>query len=226
MKTIVLIEDDEKIAALLTRHLEEHYTVKHFINPLRALENLPKLSDVGVVILDLTLPHMDGLEVCTKIREQSSVPIIISSARRDIDDKLFALENGADDYLPKPYDVRELLARVNLLSKRVVAEVVGTKKVIELDESGTDVYVRGEKIALTMSEYEILKLLYEHPNQTIPRMVIANTISKHRLESAVESINVLIARLRKKIEPDTAEPMFIETVRGVGYRFNDAFLNS
>jgi len=221
MKKVLLVEDDEEIAGLLKRFLSEYYEVIHFNHPYSALGFLRKES-VSVIILDLTLPDMDGLALCTEIRSFCTASIIISSARSGIEDKLYALENGADDYLPKPYDTRELLARIKLLIKREPDESE-SKSLFYFDTTCSQLYFKDQKVELTLTEYEIFKLLYDHANQAISRMDIANSISKHRFDSGVESINVLIGRLRKKIEPDLSNPIYIQTIRGVGYRFSDEF---
>jgi len=223
MQKVLIIEDDLKIAELLKRFLKDHYDAVHFTLPSASLKYL-KDNSVSVIILDLNLPEMDGLELCQKLHAISPAPIIVSSARTGIEDRLFALENGADDYLQKPYDSRELLARLNILSKR--ARKTSTQSsVFSVDSKMQIVTYKKRSIELTLSEFEIFKLLFKNPNQIISRTDIANSISKHRFNSGVESINVLIGRIRKKIEPDLQNPIYIQTVRGVGYRFSDEFSN-
>lgn len=217
MIKILMVEDDEGLALLLKRFLEDNgVSVETVIKPSEALELLGS-ETYDVVILDLSLPEMDGLILCKKIRSLTDIGIIISSARGQIADKLEALDTGADDYLPKPYDPRELLARIKVLHKRLNPGALEKEELFRLDEEAMQVYYKNELLNLTRAEYEILRLFLNRPNRTISRADIANSIDSHRFESGVDSINVLIARLRKKIEEEPQQ--YIQTVRGVGYRF-------
>lgn len=218
IKTL-LIEDDIAIADVLTRFLNTNdIEVIHAIKPSQAL-NLLKKSSVDMIILDLTLPEIDGLELCSQLRHISHAPIIISSARSDINDKLTGLENGADDYLAKPYDPRELLARMQSVLKRTGKIAPNQDVRFVVDEESTQIFHNNQVLDLTPAEYQILKLFIDNSGQTISRADIANSIESHRFESGMESINVLIGRLRKKIEVDTHKPQYLKTIRGIGYRF-------
>ena len=216
---LLLIEDDEQMADLLIRFLEEHeMNVAHVTRPSQALAIL-EVEQFELIILDLSLPEMDGLELCRKIRQSSEIHIIISSARSDLDDKLIGFENGADDYLPKPYSPRELLARIkSILKRQGTTESIESSSVFRVDEGSTQVYLNDEVLKLTLAEYEILKLLIKRANQTVSREDIANSIDSHRFDSGVESINILIGRIRKKLDADNFDT-YIQTVRGIGYRF-------
>lgn len=217
---LLLIEDDVQMAELLTRFLKkEGMRVSHVTRPSQAMTVL-NVEPFDLIVLDLSLPEMDGLMLCRKIREFSDIPIIISSARTDLDDKLTGLENGADDYLPKPYDPRELMARIKTVLRRkgMPEEASEPASRFRLEEDSTQIYFDGGALKLTLAEYEILKLLLRHPNRTISRADIANSIESHRFESGVESINILIGRIRKKLDPEHFDT-FIQTVRGIGYRF-------
>jgi len=217
---LLLIEDDEQMADLLGRFLEEQQMhVSHVTRPSQAMTIL-EIEKFDLIILDLSLPEMDGLELCRKIREITDIYIIISTARSDLDDKLIGFENGADDYLPKPYSPKELLARIKSMLKRQ-----GNLKVEEQNESRfkiyeerTQIFFDEEALQLTLAEYEILKLLMKRHAQTVSREEIANSIDSHRFDSGVESINILIGRIRKKLDPNNYDT-FIQTVRGIGYRF-------
>jgi len=216
---LLLIEDDEQMADLLKRFLEENtMQVSHVVRPSQALAIL-EIESFDLIILDLSLPEMDGLELCRKIRETSDIPIIISSARSDLNDKLVGFENGADDYLPKPYSPRELLARIKTILRRQgnVEEKEEQGRFV-VDENSTQILLDGSVLKLTLAEYEILKLLIKKANQTVSREEIANSIDSHRFDSGVESINILIGRIRKKLDAKKYDT-FIETVRGIGYRF-------
>ena len=216
---LLLIEDDQQMADLLVKYLnKEGIGVTHLLRPSQALASLA-VHHYDLIILDLSLPEMDGLDLCKKIREMSDVYIIISSARSDLDDKLQGLENGADDYLPKPYDPRELLARIKSVMKRsnhvIVVEEEG---LFYIDDAATQIYKKGVLLDLTLAEFEILRLMIKNPNRTISRVDIANSMETHRFESGIESINILVGRLRKKIASQPLD-QYIQTVRGVGYRF-------
>ena len=217
---LLLIEDDVQMAELLMRFLREHeMAVAHVTRPSQAMAMLA-VETFDLIVLDLSLPEMDGLMLCRKIRDVSDVHIIISSARSDLDDKLTGLENGADDYLPKPYDPRELLARIKTVLRRqgkMTDEEVSLSR-FRVDEASTQIYFDANALTLTLAEYEILKLLIKKANRTISRADIANSIDSHRFDSGVESINILIGRIRKKIDPNNYDA-FIQTVRGIGYRF-------
>ncbi len=216
---LLLIEDDQQMADLLVKYLQkEGIDVTHLLRPSQALASLA-INRFDLVILDLSLPEMDGLEVCKKIRQMSDVYIIISSARSDLDDKLQGLENGADDYLPKPYDPRELLARIKTVMKRSSNLIeVEEEGLFYIDDDATQIFKEGELLNLTLAEFEILRLMIKNPNRTISRVDIANSMETHRFESGIESINILIGRLRKKIGSKPLD-QYIQTVRGVGYRF-------
>lgn len=220
-KRLLLIEDDEQMAELLMRFLQSHQMqVQHVTRPSQAMATL-KEERFDLIVLDLSLPEMDGLMLCRKIREISDVYIIISSARSDLDDKLTGLENGADDYLPKPYDPRELLARIHTLLRRrdnFTEEEPQQQSRFRVDEEATRIYFDDAPLVLTLAEYEILRLLLQKTNRTISRVDIANSIDSHRFDSGIESINILVSRIRKKLDPDNYDA-FIQTVRGVGYRF-------
>jgi two-component system OmpR family response regulator len=219
MLKILMLEDDEIIAKLLIRFLSQYAKVIHKIYPLEALELLDE-ERFDIIILDLTLPQLDGLEVCKLMRKVSKAKIIISSARSDINDKLFALENGADDYLPKPYDPRELYARIKILHARQDTSN-DSNSVFRLDGNACMIYRENQILDLTMAEYQIMQLFLENKKQAFSRSDIANSVDSHRFDSGLESINVLIGRLRKKVEPDYKHPIYIKTVRGLGYKFDE-----
>ena len=216
---LLLIEDDEQMAHLLQRFLHEQgMHVAHVTRPSQAMAMLA-VEAFDLIVLDLSLPEMDGLMLCRRIRETSDVHIIISSARSDLDDKLTGLENGADDYLPKPYDPRELLARIKTVLRRgTVQEEEPAVSRFRIDEASTQIFFDATPLKLTLAEYEILKLLLRRPNRTISRADIANSIDSHRFDSGIESITILIGRIRKKLDPGRYDA-FIQTVRGIGYLF-------
>jgi two-component system OmpR family response regulator len=174
MKKILMIEDDLELAEILTEYLEQFgYGIETEDDPFKALSIL-KLKPYDLVILDLTLPGMDGLEVCEAIRERQDIPIIISSARSDVTDKVNALELGADDYLPKPYDPRELEARISSVLRRYAARTEA-KSVQEhhsdfkLDEGAMQITYKGRALDLTNAEYGILAFMIKKEGMVVSR---------------------------------------------------------
>lgn len=214
-----MVEDDVVIAELLGRFFDrDDYTFTHVIRPSQALNIITKES-FDVIILDLTLPEIDGLELCKKLNSMTTTPIIISSARSDINDKLIALDDGADDYLAKPYDPRELEARIKTVLKRTGKIAPDEGAAFIVNEESAEIFHNNQALTLTPAEYQMLKMFLENPNRSISRADIANSIDSHRFESGVESINVLIGRIRKKIEVEPNKPKLLKTIRGIGYRF-------
>lgn len=219
MINLLMVEDDSVIAELLRRFFDtDHYALTHVIKPSQALNSIKK-ENFDVIILDLTLPEIDGLDLCKKLSSLTTAPIIISSARSDINDKLIALEYGADDYLAKPYDPRELEARIKTVLKRVGKIAPDVNAAFIVDEESAQIFHNNMPLILTPAEYQMLKMFLENPNRSISRADIANSIDSHRFESGVESINVLIGRIRKKIEVEPNKPQLLKTIRGIGYRF-------
>jgi len=172
-----------------------------------------------IIILDLTLPGMDGLEVVGKIRESSSIPIIISSARDDITDKVIGLERGADDYMPKPYDPRELVTRIKTILRRITTtEPKETQKdIFEVDKDSRVIRFKDKLMELTAAEYDILSMLIFHQNGSVSREQLLYESEHIDDESSIKNIDVIISRVRQKIAQIDDSKSYIKPIRGIGY---------
>lgn len=216
----LMVEDDPDITTLLVHYLRDNgITVDAVSTPSEGL-SLLESNRYNLVILDLTLPQMDGLDLCKAIRSRTDIPILISSARSDINDKLIALEYGADDYLPKPYEPDELIARIKSVLRRYRPAPEKSTKPLLLNEAEQTIRHNNADLSLTRAEYEILSLLLLHPNQTLSRDFLLNNAQSIGWESSVRTIDVIISRLRQKIESDPKTPRYIHSVRGSGYRLS------
>lgn len=214
-----MVEDDPEITDLLSKFLEKHnMRVSGFETPSCALNSL-KIDKYDLIILDLSLPEMDGLELCKMIRQTSQIPIIISTARGDLTDKVMGLELGADDYIPKPYEPRELAARIKSVLRRYNPNQSNDNKIFSVNEEKMQIFKNDKILDLTLAEYEILHLLIQKRGMVISRNFIANNVDAIRWDSGERSIDVIVARIRKKIEKDPKNPEFIKSIRGVGYKF-------
>ncbi|WP_169941464.1 response regulator transcription factor [Campylobacter sp. RM15925] len=222
MVEILMIEDDFELAEILTEYLE-NYDIKVTTaeEPYIGLSTL-NTGKFDLVILDLTLPGLDGLEVCKEIRKRHDIPIIISSARHDIMDKVNALDNGADDYLPKPYDPQELLARIKSHLRRQSVSVSQEKKMapkdLVLNDFEHTITFKGEALNLTAAEYDILKYLIKKEGGAITREELIYNCNSINEDSSNKSIDVIIGRIRAKLGENPKEPTYIHAIRGIGYK--------
>ncbi len=224
MIKIAMIEDDLELADLLSLYLKQfNIEVVNFEEPFLALSSL-KLQKFDLLILDLTLPGMDGLDVCKRVVDEFNIPIIISSARSDISDKVTALKLGADDYLPKPYDPRELEIRIRTILRRFnksyEKEEPNIKKTFILDEEKKDITKDGISIKLTAAEFEILSLFIKREGFIVSRDdIFENSDILNSDYESSGSLAVIINRIRHKIEDNQKEPKYLQTIRGMGYKF-------
>lgn len=180
--------------------------------------------EFDLIILDLTLPGMDGLEVIPKIREISNIPIIISSARDDITDKVIGMERGADDYMPKPYDPRELVTRIKTILRRTHSMEEKVEKKEELfvaDMKARVITFRGVFLDLTAAEYDILSMLIQHKNGSVSREQLLYESEHIDDDSSIKNIDVIISRIRQKIAKIDPDHIYIKPIRGVGYLLTD-----
>lgn len=216
----LMVEDDPDITTLLVNYLKKYDIVVTSVSTPSAGLALLDANEFNLVILDLTLPQMDGLELCKKIRTKTDIPIIISSARSDINDKLIGLEYGADDYLPKPYEPRELIARIKSVLRRYRPATAKKDKPFVLHQSEQTILYNSVPLSLTRAEYNILSLFILNPNQTLNRDFLSTHSEAISGESSARTIDVIISRLRQKIENDPKNPRYIHSIRGSGYRFS------
>lgn len=216
----LMVEDDPDITTLLVNYLKKYDIIVTAVSIPSAGLILLDENDFNLVILDLTLPQMDGLELCKQIRAKTDIPIIISSARSDINDKVIGLEYGADDYLPKPYEPRELIARIKSVLRRYRPRLAKKNQLFILNEREQIILHNNTLLSLTRAEYELLSLFILHPNQTLSRDFLSNNSETISWESSVRTIDVIISRLRQKIEKDPKTPRYIHSVRGSGYCFS------
>lgn len=218
-----MVEDDLELAEVLTKYLKQfNIEVTNYEEPFLALSSL-KQNRYDLIILDLTLPGMDGLDVCKTIVKNFDIPIIISSARSDITDKVTALQLGADDYLPKPYDPRELEVRIKTILRRfnqssTLQEV--TNKIFVLDENKKEITKNGKYVKLTAGEYEVLSLLLRREGFIVSREdIFENSDLLNQDYENSGSLAVIINRIRHKIEDNPKETKYLHTIRGMGYKF-------
>ena len=218
-----MIEDDLELAQIITDYLKSFdIDVTTTDSPYNGLSMLDLDKSYELLILDLTLPEIDGLELIPKIREKSQIPIIISSARDDILDKVMGLERGADDYLPKPYNPRELQARIKTILKRVDSKSQTNKtsenQIFKLKESDMQIIFKGVALTLTLAEYDILKLLIQRNKGVVSREDFIYTSNNIEDDSSLKNIDVIISRIRTKLSNIDNSRQFIRSVRGIGYQ--------
>ena len=225
-KKILIVDDEKPIVDVLKFNLEKDgYKTIEAYDGEQAVE-MALTAKPDLIILDVMLPKMDGFTVCKKIRQKLTCPIIMLTAKEEVVDKIIGLELGADDYMTKPFSVRELTARVKAnLRKHVVPEE--TQKEVENDDLkikdivlDVEKYVvvkKGKIIDLTMKEFEVIKLLATHAGQVFTREQILKSVWGYDYYGDVRSVDVTIRRIREKIEENTSEPKYIITKRGIGY---------
>ncbi|MFT7005321.1 MAG: two-component system OmpR family response regulator [Sulfurimonas sp.] len=219
---ILIVEDDIDLSSLLATYLIScSYSVDILHDPLKVLAKLEEKS-YRLMLLDLSLPKMDGLVLCELIRKKYSIPIIIMSARDNVSDKVLGLEKGADDYLPKPFDTRELIARIQVQLRRV-ENSSHTDDIFEDDEFKCDkstmkIHFKGEALDLTGAEFGVLKLLLLNRGIVFSREDILDNVDGMNWSSGDRSIDVIVSRLRTKLHDNPREPKYFESIRGVGYR--------
>ncbi len=222
MLEILMIEDDLELATILSEYLKAHeINVTNYDEPYTGMSAI-NTRHFDLLLLDLTLPNLDGLEVCKKVAKEKRIPIIISSARHDVDDRVLGLEYGADDYIPKPYDPKELVARIHSVLRRYKSIEKPNSTEIAcppflLNKSSREIFLNHTLLDLTKAEYEILSFMIENKNQALTRDSIATHSDSISPDSTNKSIDVIIGRLRSKIEKGGKKYIF--SIRGIGYKF-------
>lgn len=214
-----MIEDDYDIAQILTEYLSNHdIKVTSVEEPYIGLSHLTQ-EEYDLLILDLTLPGIDGLEVIPKIRKTSSIPIIVSSARDDITDKVIAMERGADDYMPKPYDPRELVTRIKTILRRTQIQLENSQNntLFELNNEARNVIFKNILMELTAAEFDILSILIQHADSAVSREQLLYDSEHIDDNSSIKNIDVIISRIRHKLSKIDATNSYIKPVRGIGY---------
>ena len=226
-KKILIIEDEAPISNIIKFNLKkEGYEVDTAFDGGEGLKKALK-DDVSLVLLDIMLPVMDGFEVCKQVREKSNVPILMLTAKEEEVDKVLGLELGADDYITKPFGMRELIARIKANIRRTESE--GTKEMpedikefgaITLDMNRYEVRKNGEALDLTLREFELLKYLAEREGKVFSREQLLEEVWGYEYYGDIRTVDVTVRRLREKLEDDPGDPKFILTKRGIGYYFN------
>jgi len=223
VKHILVVDDEPRIAEIARDYLERAgYRVTVAGNGIDALA-IARTRQPDLIVLDLGLPQMDGLDVTRALRRQSNVPIIMLTARVDESDTLIGLELGADDYVTKPFSPKELVARVRAVFRRVDAQTAPGDVIragdVTLDKARMSASVEGRHIDLTVTEFELLATLAGQPGRVFTRAQLLDAIRGEAVESFDRAIDAHVKNLRRKLEPDPRHPRYVLTVHGVGYRF-------
>ena len=220
MTKALLIDDDQKLGDLLKNYLKSYDIDLSAINdPRKAIDTIKHLGP-DLLILDVMMPHINGFELCKMIREESDTPIIILSARGESDDKVKGIDLGADDYLSKPFEARELVARIHSLLRRTQKDLaVRSDQIFQVDQQRLEVSLDGNVLDLTTKEFELMDLFIKNPGVIFTRDEIIKEIKGIDAHLFSRSIDILISRLRHKIEDDPKEPKLIKTIWGKGYMF-------
>lgn len=224
-QTVLIVDDDAKLIDLLTEYFGENEFLTHAV--MLGAETLDAIRDnqPNIVILDIMLPDTNGLEVLKQIRAKHTIPVIMLTAKGDDTDRIVGLELGADDYLPKPFNPRELLARIRAILRRQDRAVPDSDPVIiqagdlELNRSTRTLISKGENVPLSTTEFNVLEVLMKHPNTVLSREQITNMAQGRSFMADDRSVDIHVSKLRGKIEKKPSSPVRIKTIWGTGYMF-------
>ncbi len=230
-KKILVVDDERPIVEILKINLQkEGYIVFEAFDGEEAV-NKAMMIDPDLILLDVMLPKLDGFSVCRKIREKSTVPILMLTAREEEVDKVLGLELGADDYITKPFSIRELMARIKANMRRTETTAAPEKSEKEsdkleiggfvLDFNRYELYKNGQLIDLTIREFDLIRFLASQPNKVFSRQSLLESVWDYEYYGDVRTVDVTVRRLREKVEDDPSEPKIIMTKRGVGYYFQN-----
>ena len=234
MPKILIVDDEKSIVDILRFNLQkEHYETLCAYDGREGLRQARE-ENPDLILLDIMLPYMDGFEVCKRLREEGrSVPIIMITAREEETDKVFGLENGADEYITKPFSVRELMARVKANIRRVAAaapapaeqergeENVIRSRALVIDADRRSAYKNGEELELTQREFELLLFLAKSPGRVVSRQEMMTEVWQYEFFGDLRTVDVAVRRLREKLEDNPADPQYVITKRGAGYYFSE-----
>ena len=230
MNKLLIIDDDVKLTDLLSEFFVEHkFKIKIINDPINFMDNIIKYKP-DLIILDITLPGLDGFQILRKIREKNEIPIIMLTARGEISDRVVGLDLGADDYMPKPFEPLELLARINSILRRVkdpssLVDILEFES-LKIDKMKQEVYLDNNLVHLSTTEFEALVLLADHAGETLDREFLVENLRGIIWQSFDRSIDVLVSRLRHKLGEKPEQTRFIKTVHGVGYIFIATKINN
>jgi len=223
---LLIVDDDSGICRMLVRYLEDQGLKSESVGNANEMDRWFSQNSADLIILDLMLPGEDGLSIARRLRSDSNIPIIMLTAKGDEIDRIIGLEVGADDYLAKPFNPRELLARIHSLLRRVnykntaeSGDEIVSFGAYQFNKKSLILTRSGKEVELGYADIGLLQLFIDKPNQPLSRDFILNQLSGIDRDPFDRSVDVRVTRLRKKIEPDPASPQFIRTARGIGYRF-------
>ena len=227
MAHILIIDDDIELTTLIKKYLENHqFKIDVTNHPQKGLDFFNQHNEkIDLIILDITMPDMDGFQVLRKIREHSTVPIIMLTARGEVSDRVVGLELGADDYLPKPFEPEELTARIQSIMRRIknpesMIDHINFEH-LKIDKLKQEVLLNGNQLQLSTTEFEALLIFAENCGQVLDRDFLVENLRGISWQSYDRSIDVLVSRLRNKLNSLDPETEYIKTIHGVGYKFID-----
>ena len=223
---ILIIDDDIKLTDLIKKYLENHqYKVSVSNLPLDGFEFFQKNNHIDLIILDITMPEIDGFQLLRKFREFSTVPVIMLTARGEVSDRVIGLELGADDYMPKPFEPEELIARIQSILRRIkhpeaMVDLIEFEHLM-IDKLKQSVTLNNEELIVSTTEFEALLIFAEHSGEILNRDFLVEKLRGISWQSYDRSIDVLVSRLRNKLNKLDPSTEYIKTIHGVGYKFID-----